>query len=73
MHDAVKKAKENKDATVANWEKIMGEFAKSSDDFAKLAAKPDANQPEVKKAYTSVKKTCSDCHEVFRIEEDSFK
>jgi len=52
------------------WDEIMDEFAKTSKDLATVAAKDGATQKEAKDLFQSVKKTCSDCHTVFRVEKD---
>lgn len=52
------------------WDEIMDAFAKTSKDLADAAAKAGANQKEAKYLFQSVKRTCSDCHTVFRVEEE---
>ena len=48
----------------------MDAFAKTSKELADAAAKDRATQKEAKDLFQSVKKTCSDCHTVFRVEEE---
>jgi cytochrome c556 len=48
----------------------MDAFAKTSKDLATAAAKAGATQKEAKDLFQSVKKTCADCHTVFRIEKE---
>jgi len=52
------------------WDEIMDAFAKTSMDLAAVAAKNGATQKEAKDLFQSLKKTCSDCHTVFRVEKD---
>ncbi len=53
----------------AKWEELTDAMIKESDKFVELAAKTDAVQVDVKNAYKSVQKSCTDCHDVFRVEE----
>jgi hypothetical protein len=52
------------------WDEIMDAFAKTSHDLAVTAGKDGVSQKQAKDMFQSVKKTCSDCHTVFRVEED---
>jgi cytochrome c556 len=52
------------------WDEIMDAFAKTSKDLATAAAKAGATQKEAKDLFQNVKKTCADCHTVFRIEKE---
>jgi cytochrome c556 len=67
--DHVKKAKDVPDAAT-KWNELMDAFASSSDNLAKVAAKPSTKQEEAKSAHAALKKVCTDCHTVFRIEEE---
>jgi cytochrome c556 len=69
IKDAVKKAKDVPDAD-AKWDKYLDNLVKASENLAKVAGAASATQPDVKAAHTAVKKACTDCHTVFRIEED---
>ena len=52
------------------WNELMEAFASTSESLAKVAGKPSAEQEEpAKAAHTAVKKACTDCHTIFRIEE----
>jgi cytochrome c556 len=53
------------------WDEIMDAFAKSSNDLAVAVAKDGTTQKEAKDLFNAVKKTCAECHNVFRVE-DSF-
>lgn len=52
------------------WDELMDAFAKTSKELADVAAKDGVSQKVAKSQFQSVKKTCSDCHTVFRVEED---
>jgi cytochrome c556 len=67
--DAIKNAK-NETNPSKKWDEIMDAFAKTSHELAVLAAKDGTTQKAAKDQFQSVKKTCSDCHTVFRVEED---
>ena len=69
IKEALKRAKDTKNPG-AEWEKICDEFYKTSEAFAKLVAKSETTQAEAKTAFNStVKKTCTDCHAIFKVEE----
>jgi cytochrome c556 len=67
--DHIKKAKEVPNAG-AKWNELMDSFASSSQHLAKVVGSPSAKQEEAKSAHTALKKVCTDCHTVFRIEEE---
>ena len=52
------------------WDEIMDAFARTSMDLATVTAKNGTSQKEAKDLFQTVKKTCSDCHTVFRVEKD---
>jgi len=67
--DTIKKAKEVPNAP-AKWNELMDQFASSSANLVKEAGKTNADQVAVKAAHTAVKKSCTECHTLFRIEEE---
>jgi cytochrome c556 len=69
--DAVKKAKDVPNAP-AKWNELMDSFASSAEKLAVAASKPGSTQVQAKDAHTAVKKTCTECHNVFRVEEEGF-
>jgi anthranilate phosphoribosyltransferase len=69
IKDAVKKAKDVPDAG-AKWDKLMDELVKTSEELAAVAAKPSPTNVPAKDAHKAVKKVCTECHAVFRIEEE---
>ena len=71
MKDAVKKAKDVPNAA-AKWNELMDNFASASETLAKVAGGSSATNVQAKEAHTAVKKTCTECHNVFRVEEEGF-
>jgi hypothetical protein len=67
--DHIKKAKDVPNAG-GKWNELMDSFASSSENLAKVAGKASAKQEDAKSAHTAVKKVCTDCHTIFRIEEE---
>lgn len=72
--DAVKKAKDVPNAGEA-WNQMIDQLIATSKNLAEVAKKSGATPTQTKKiweesktAHTAVKKSCSDCHNVFRIE-----
>jgi len=71
IKDAVKKAKDVPNAD-GKWNELMDVFASTSDALAKVAAKSTATQEQAKTAHAAVKKACTECHNVFRVDEEGF-
>jgi hypothetical protein len=70
--DYLKNAKDQPDPK-KKWEEIMDAFANLSQELADSAAKKGADPAAVKALYQKrVKGTCTDCHNVFRVEENNF-
>jgi cytochrome c556 len=67
--DALKNAK-NESNPQQKWDEIMDAFAKHSKELADAAAKEGTTQKQAKDLFQIVKKSCSDCHTVFRVEEE---
>lgn len=69
IKDYLKNAKD-----VANpgqkWDELADEFHKHAEDLAKLVAKPETTQAEAKKQFGVLKKNCTECHTIFRIEDE---
>ena len=51
------------------WTKLMDDMTKSSEELAKVAGEDGVTQAQVKKAHTTVKASCTACHNVFRVDE----
>lgn len=69
MEDAAKKATDVKEP-VEKWKELMDEYIKASEKLAEIAGKADSDQGAAKEAHSVVKKSCTACHDVFRIDED---
>jgi cytochrome c556 len=67
--EAIKNAK-NEPNPEKKWDEIMDAWAKTSEELAAAVAKPATTQKNAKDLFQSMKKTCSDCHTVFRVEEE---
>jgi cytochrome c556 len=76
MIDLAKKAKAFKEPSekqkkqYSEWEKLCDDWIKEAEKFKDVVAKPTTKQEAAKKAYNTVNTTCTDCHKVFRVEED---
>lgn len=57
---------------IAKWNETMDAYIKEATTFAELAAKEDTTADQAKDAYKAVSRTCTNCHEVFRIEDADF-
>ena len=71
MKDALKNAKDEKDPQ-KKWNEIMDDLVKNGEKFEKVVAKPETTVQQAKASYKAVSKSCSDCHTVFRVDEESF-
>jgi len=70
LKEAYLKNAKNESDPQKKWDEIMDAFAKTSKDLAVASAKDGVTQKEAKHLFQSVKKTCADCHTVFRVEEE---
>jgi cytochrome c556 len=64
--DPAKKEKQPQE----KWDKLCDEFVKEAEKFSETVAKKETTQVEAKNAYKAVQKSCTDCHDVFRKEEE---
>jgi cytochrome c556 len=72
IHDPyVKGAKDVKDPA-KKWDDIMDAWEKTSKELAVAAAKDSTTQKEAKQLFENVKKTCVECHTIFRVEKEAF-
>ncbi len=69
MKDALKRAKDEKNPE-KKWGELCDAMVKELEKFEKLVAKPETKGPEAKSAYRIVYKACTDCHGVFRVDDD---
>lgn len=67
--DALGKAKNEKDPQ-AKWNELMDAFIDKSEKLRDEAVKESPDYDGTKKAFNAVSKSCSDCHNVFRVEEN---
>lgn len=58
---------QNKD--VAEWKKLNDAWLAETEKFAKLVTDPATDQASAKTAYRAVSKSCTTCHDVFRVDE----
>jgi len=63
-----KKIKGVKGDAEAQWKTMAADFLKVSEELVKVAEKED--HAATKNAHQAVKKSCSGCHEVFRVEDE---
>ncbi len=71
IKDALKKAKDEKDPA-KKWTDLLDAMAKESEKFEGVVAKPETTYIQAKDAFKPVAKTCTDCHAIFKGEEEKF-
>ncbi len=71
MKDALDKAK-NEAKPQEKWNTLMDAFIEKSEKLSEVANKPSPDYDATKKAFSAVSKTCADCHNVFRVEDENF-
>ncbi|WP_422930773.1 cytochrome c [Singulisphaera sp. PoT] len=69
--EAAAKAKGVKDGE-KKWEELNDAWTKKLEEFAATIAKPETDQAKAKSAWGTVNQSCTDCHEVFRVEDEKF-
>jgi cytochrome c556 len=65
IKDSAEKAKK----PFTEWQKLMDDMIKSTEEMSKVAAKAGSTQVQAKDAYTAYYKTCTACHDVFKKDE----
>jgi len=68
LKDAAKKSKDVKDPE-AKWDAMMDDFVKASEELVKVLADEKSTQAQAKTAHGVVKKSCTPCHDAFRVDE----
>jgi len=68
-NEVVKSAKGQADPQ-KKWDELMDVWGKESQKLADLVAKSETTQKDAKDQLNTINKTCTECHQVFRIEED---
>jgi cytochrome c556 len=74
LKDALAKAKSEGNPQ-KKWNDLMDAFIDSSEKLSDVADKSSADATglaDTKKAFTAVSKTCTECHQVFRVDETNF-
>ncbi len=66
--EAIKKVVEGTKDPKKKWAELMDAFIEASEELVETAKGGD--QAKAKAAHTTVKRTCADCHKVFRHEDD---
>ncbi len=66
---AVKTAKDVADPK-KKWEDLMDDFIKTSKKLGQVTGKEGAAYKDAKDAFTAMKKSCAECHTVFKVEEN---
>ena len=67
--DALGKAK-NEANPQKKWDELMDSFIESSEKLSDVAGKASPDYDDTKKAFGAVSKTCTECHTVFRVDEN---
>jgi len=71
IKSAVKNAKDVTEPD-KKWDELMDDFIKTSGKLGVVAGKTNAVYQDAKSAFGAVKKSCADCHVVFRVDETNF-
>ncbi len=69
MKEALGRAK-NEANPQEKWNTLMDAFIEKSEKLSETANKPEPDYDATKKAFSAVGKTCTDCHNVFRVDEN---
>jgi cytochrome c556 len=65
----IKDTAEREKKPFTEWQKLMDEMIKTSEELGKVASKPNATQAQAKAAFDDYNKTCAACHTIFKKEE----
>jgi cytochrome c556 len=69
LKEALGKAK-NEPNPQKKWDELMDNFIASSEKLSETAGKEPPDYNDTKKAFGAVSKTCTECHTVFRVDEN---
>jgi cytochrome c556 len=69
IKEAVKTARDLPDAG-KKWDQWSDAFIKTAENLSQIAAKPKSGFKKTKDAFTAVKKSCADCHQDFRVDDE---
>lgn len=67
-HNEVVKNAKNVADPQKKWEELIDAWAKEAAKLAEIAGKADSTQKDAKDQLNTVNKTCTECHQVFRID-----
>ncbi|APW62857.1 cytochrome c [Paludisphaera borealis] len=68
-NEVVKSAKGEADPQ-KKWDELMDLWGKESQKLADLVAKSESTQKDAKDQLNTINKTCTECHQVFRVDAD---
>ena len=71
-NDAVKAAK-NVAEPQKKWDELMDLWGKEAEKLAEIAGKADSTQKDAKDQLNTINKTCTECHQTFRVDADDDK
>jgi cytochrome c556 len=71
LKDALGKAK-NEANPQQKWNELMDAFISQSEKLSTVAGKSEPDYNDTKKAFSAVSKTCTECHQVFRVDDENF-
>jgi cytochrome c556 len=69
LKDALSKAK-NEANPQQKWNELMDAFIDGAEKLSDTAGKDSPDYDDTKKAFSTVTKTCTDCHTVFRVDDN---
>jgi cytochrome c556 len=69
--EALSRAK-NESNPQKKWDELSEAFISASDKLSDVAGKEGSNYDDTKKAWNAVNKSCTECHQVFRVDENNF-
>ena len=65
----MKEPSEQEKKPFAEWQKLTDDMIHATEELAKVAGNAKSSQAEAKDAFTTLNKTCSACHNVFKKED----
>jgi cytochrome c556 len=71
LKDALAKAK-NEANPQKKWDELMDALIDTSEKLSGVAGKASPDFDDTKKAFSAVSKACTECHQVFRVDETNF-
>ncbi len=71
LKDALGKAK-NEPNPQKKWNELMDVFIEKAEKMHEVAGKSEPDYTNTKNAFSAVSKACTECHQVFRVDETNF-